>query len=193
MLSNGPRTGSQGTAGICRHEFPNPERTGCPDPETLNSMSRRIIPMTQAQLHHVTHCSPCFRTFQAIRAEVRHKRRRSNSHYSCCLRRRHHCRRGRLLHWRRATHALSPNRRPCHSGHLRPSAANRESRFGTGTHQHTKASIDPSQKASATYSLSPGRGRRGPVLVAVARWPAAPPSRAALDRNAPGSHGDGGR
>ena len=31
--------------------------------------------MTQAQLHHVTHCSPCFRTFQAIRAEVRHERR----------------------------------------------------------------------------------------------------------------------
>ena len=55
-------------------EFPNPERTGCFDPETLNSMSRRIIPMTQAQLRHVIHCSPCFRTFQAIRAEVRHKR-----------------------------------------------------------------------------------------------------------------------
>ena len=48
---------------------------GCSDPETLNSMSRRIIPMTQAQLHHVTHCSPCFRTFQAIPAEVRHERR----------------------------------------------------------------------------------------------------------------------
>ena len=39
-------------------EFPNPERVGCPDAETLAGMSRRIIQMTQDQLHHVTHCSP---------------------------------------------------------------------------------------------------------------------------------------
>jgi hypothetical protein len=55
-------------------EFPNPERIGCPDPETLGAMSRRIILMTQDQLHHVTHCSPCFQTFLAIRREVRQKR-----------------------------------------------------------------------------------------------------------------------
>jgi len=55
-------------------EFPNPDRTGCPDPETLNKMSRRIIPMTRAQLHHITRCSPCFRTFQTIRQKVRHER-----------------------------------------------------------------------------------------------------------------------
>ena len=36
-------------------EFPNPERVGCPAPETLAGMSRRIIQMTQDQLHHVTH------------------------------------------------------------------------------------------------------------------------------------------
>ena len=52
-------------------EFPNPERIGCPDPETLGGMSRRIIQMTQDQLHHVAHCSPCFQTFLAIREEVR--------------------------------------------------------------------------------------------------------------------------
>jgi len=55
-------------------EFPNPERIGCPDPETLGGMSRRIIQMTQEQLHHVTHCSPCFQTFLAIREEMRHRR-----------------------------------------------------------------------------------------------------------------------
>ena len=55
-------------------EFPNPERIGCPDPETLGSMSRRIIQMTQDQLHHVTHCSPCFQTFLAIRQEMRQRR-----------------------------------------------------------------------------------------------------------------------
>ncbi len=55
-------------------EFPNPERIGCPDSETLGGMSRRIIQMTQAQLHHITHCSPCFQTFLAIRQEM-HQRR----------------------------------------------------------------------------------------------------------------------
>src|SRR5579863_5300825 len=55
-------------------EFPNPERVGCPDAETLDGMSRRIIQMTQDQLHHVTHCSPCFQTFLAIRQEMRQRR-----------------------------------------------------------------------------------------------------------------------
>src|ERR1700738_2182500 len=55
-------------------EFPNPERVGCPDAETLARMSRRIIQMTQDQLHHVTHCSPCLQTFLAIRQEIRQRR-----------------------------------------------------------------------------------------------------------------------
>jgi hypothetical protein len=55
-------------------EFPNPERIGCPDQETLDGMSRRIIEMPQSQLHHITHCSPCFQTFLAIRQEMRQRR-----------------------------------------------------------------------------------------------------------------------
>jgi hypothetical protein len=55
-------------------EFPNPERVGCPDQETLAGMSRRIIQMTQDQLHHLTHCSPCFQTLLAIRQEIRQRR-----------------------------------------------------------------------------------------------------------------------
>jgi hypothetical protein len=55
-------------------EFPNPERTGCPDPGTLDGMSRRRVEMTQAQLHHITHCSPCLKAFLSIRGEIRHKR-----------------------------------------------------------------------------------------------------------------------
>jgi len=55
-------------------DFPNPERTGCPDPGILDAMSRRKMEMTQSQLHHVTHCSPCFQTFLAIREEIRKKR-----------------------------------------------------------------------------------------------------------------------
>jgi hypothetical protein len=55
-------------------DFPNPERTGCPDPDVLDGMSRRIVEMTQSQLHHITHCSPCFQTFLSIREEIRKRR-----------------------------------------------------------------------------------------------------------------------
>jgi hypothetical protein len=55
-------------------DFPNPERTGCPDPAVLDAISRRKMEMTQAQLHHITHCSPCFQTFLAIREEVGKRR-----------------------------------------------------------------------------------------------------------------------
>src|ERR1700735_5297929 len=56
-------------------EFPNPERVGCPEPGVLGDMSRRNVEMTQAQLHHITHCSPCLQTFLSIREEIRKKRR----------------------------------------------------------------------------------------------------------------------
>lgn len=55
-------------------EFPNPDRVGCPDPALLDAISRRKTEMTQEQLHHVTHCSPCFQTFLSIREEVRKRR-----------------------------------------------------------------------------------------------------------------------
>ena len=55
-------------------DFPNPERIGCPDPAALESMSRRKTQITQEQLHHITHCSPCLQTFLSIREEIRKKR-----------------------------------------------------------------------------------------------------------------------
>ena len=55
-------------------EFPNPERAGCPAPAALEGMSRRRAEMTQEQLHHITHCSPCLKAFLSIRAEIRHRR-----------------------------------------------------------------------------------------------------------------------
>jgi hypothetical protein len=55
-------------------EFPNAKRADCPDPETLGGMSRRIIRMTHSDLHHITHCSPCFQTFLAIRQQMRQNR-----------------------------------------------------------------------------------------------------------------------
>jgi hypothetical protein len=55
-------------------EFPNPERIGCPPAEALEAMAWRKRPATEADLHHITHCSPCFGTFLAIRNSVAKKR-----------------------------------------------------------------------------------------------------------------------
>ena len=55
-------------------EFPNPERVGCPDPAVLDAISRRRSEMTQEQLHHITHCSPCFQSFLSIREEIGKRR-----------------------------------------------------------------------------------------------------------------------
>ena len=55
-------------------EFPNPERVGCPDPLVLDAISRRKREMTQEQLHHITHCSPCFQTFLSVREELGKRR-----------------------------------------------------------------------------------------------------------------------
>ena len=55
-------------------EFPNPDRVGCPEPDVLDDISRRKSEMTQEQLHHVTHCSPCFQIFLSIREEIRKRR-----------------------------------------------------------------------------------------------------------------------
>ena len=51
-------------------EFPNPERAGCLAPAVLQRMSRRRAEMTQEQLHHITHCSPCLKAFLSVRKEV---------------------------------------------------------------------------------------------------------------------------
>jgi hypothetical protein len=55
-------------------EFPNPDRIGCPAPDVLEAIARRQRPTTEVDLHHITHCSPCFATFLAIRHEVSKQR-----------------------------------------------------------------------------------------------------------------------
>src|SRR5580658_3001010 len=54
-------------------EFPNPERAGCPAPAALEGMSRRRAEMTQEQLHHITHCSPCLKVFLSVREQIRQR------------------------------------------------------------------------------------------------------------------------
>ncbi|MGH9655989.1 MAG: hypothetical protein ACRD6B_21300 [Bryobacteraceae bacterium] len=52
-------------------EFPNPERIGCPPEEALEAMARYKRSATEADLHHITHCSPCFASFLATRRNAR--------------------------------------------------------------------------------------------------------------------------
>ena len=55
--------------------FPNPERRGCPGDAVLREVARRPVPIRDAHWDHVTHCSPCFAGFLAIRREMSGARR----------------------------------------------------------------------------------------------------------------------
>jgi hypothetical protein len=55
--------------------FPNPERRGCPGDVVLREVARRRLPIRDAHWEHVTHCSPCFAEFLAIRRELADARR----------------------------------------------------------------------------------------------------------------------
>jgi hypothetical protein len=62
-------------AAAARTEFDSPQRTGCPDSETLSLLGRRrSLPVDSADLiDHIGTCSPCFVEYSRYRAA--HKRR----------------------------------------------------------------------------------------------------------------------
>jgi hypothetical protein len=49
---------------------PNPDRTGCPPPETLEALARHELPMEHPAYVHLAECSPCYEEFVAYRQEV---------------------------------------------------------------------------------------------------------------------------
>lgn len=55
--------------------FPNPDRTGCPPREELETLARRKRSATGDEIEHIGTCSPCFVEYRAIR--IARKRRRS--------------------------------------------------------------------------------------------------------------------
>jgi hypothetical protein len=55
-------------------EFPNPERIGCPPAGALEAVAQGKRPASEEDLHHITHCSPCFDIFLGIRQNVRKQR-----------------------------------------------------------------------------------------------------------------------
>jgi len=55
------------------HEYPNPERKGCPGDPILKEFAARPLDDSLEQdphWHHITHCSECYREFLAYRAEL---------------------------------------------------------------------------------------------------------------------------
>jgi len=66
-------------------EFPNPERVGCPGNETIEALARRRLPHTNEAVEHITHCSPCYSEFLAIRHRIRRRRALNISAIAACL------------------------------------------------------------------------------------------------------------
>jgi len=54
------------------HDYPNPERHGCPGRDFLRQLAfhRSSIPASDPRVEHVVHCSPCFREFTEIREQA---------------------------------------------------------------------------------------------------------------------------
>ena len=50
--------------------FPNPERKGCPDSETLQLLAERHLPLSDAGMHHVASCSECYREYLNYRLDM---------------------------------------------------------------------------------------------------------------------------
>lgn len=46
---------------------PNPERVGCPSREALIELVRRELPLGDPAYEHLLKCSPCYRTYRALR------------------------------------------------------------------------------------------------------------------------------
>jgi hypothetical protein len=59
------------------HEFPNPQRSGCPGHEILRKVAEHRLRLSEAHpwLNHLGSCSPCFLEFKEIREQVVSKRR----------------------------------------------------------------------------------------------------------------------
>ena len=57
--------------GAALREFPNPERVGCPGSDVIAGLARRTLPATHPGAEHITHCSPCYGEFLAVRRQIR--------------------------------------------------------------------------------------------------------------------------
>ena len=63
-------------------EFPNPERTGCPEASTLEAIAARRLSVLDIDdlVDHIATCSPCFTAYDVYRKEYCSRRNRR-----CCV------------------------------------------------------------------------------------------------------------
>lgn len=50
--------------------FPNPERKGCPDEETVKGLARRKLPLNDPALLHIASCSECYAEYRNYRLDL---------------------------------------------------------------------------------------------------------------------------
>ena len=65
-----------GQRALLQGEFPNPDRSGCPDEETLRAIATRKLNLEQVVewVDHVGFCSPCYVEYTALRRQVVNRR-----------------------------------------------------------------------------------------------------------------------
>ena len=55
--------------------YPNPERKGCPSDDVVREVAARTDLKADEAWEHITHCSPCYRTFLDFKDQFRKQRR----------------------------------------------------------------------------------------------------------------------
>ena len=65
-----------GRRALLQGEFPNPDRSGCPDKEILRAIAARKLSLEQVVewVDHVGFCSPCYVEYDALRRQVVNRR-----------------------------------------------------------------------------------------------------------------------
>ena len=59
------------------HNYPNPERRGCPGDDVVRSVAARTELQSDEIWEHITHCSPCYAAFLAYKDQTRRARQRT--------------------------------------------------------------------------------------------------------------------
>ncbi len=62
-----------------RTAYPNPERIGCPGPETFDALRQRKIAFNDPVWNHIERCSPCYCEFADIREAIFREERESGA------------------------------------------------------------------------------------------------------------------
>ena len=72
---------------LMRGAFPNPERSGCPDEEILRAIASRKLSLELAAdwSDHLGFCSPCFAEYDALRRQMRVRRRIRFAALAACI------------------------------------------------------------------------------------------------------------